>query len=242
MREELTDTVSIMNPISYQTSRSMLELVEDKLCELADEYDHARLEEFERYEETVKTLLEIRRYMIIGSNHMDEAGIRMVKDFNNALRNALTELYHEAQDVYSRLKDMAGKDIYISAKLWIDDEYPSTMADQSDRAKRIWELLLNPDLNTMYEDGCDNGVFEPTKSLNHYLYLSEHPEDWSEDIVGLFDCQLPNDLKMVYAAHNLGSHSFFTIFELMHVRKFKKEIIVDIDEKDEDTERTYHGA
>ena len=74
MREELTDTVSIMNPISYQTSRSMLELVEDKLCELADEYDHARLEEFERYEETVKTLLEIRRYMIIGSNHMDEDG------------------------------------------------------------------------------------------------------------------------------------------------------------------------
>ena len=226
MREEQTDIVYTMYQKSYLTSRRMLELVEEKLCELAEEYDHARLKDLESYEEAIKTLFEIRRDMI-----------RMVKDFNNALRNALTELYHEAHDAYSRLKDMVGKDIHVSAKLWIDDEYPPTMTDQSDRAKRIWELLLNPDLNTMYDDGCDNGVFDPTESLNYYLYLFEHPEDWSDDIVGLFDCQLPKDLTMVYAAHNLGAHTYFTIFELMHVRKFKKEIIVNIDEKDEDAER-----
>ena len=237
MREEQTDIVYTMYQKSYLTSRRMLELVEEKLCELAEEYDHAPRKDFESYEEAIKTLFEIRRDMILGNNHMDEAGIRMVKDFNNALRNALTELYHEAHDVYSRLKEMADKDIHVSAKLWIDDEYPPTMTDQSDRAKRIWELLLNPDLNTMYDDGCDNGVFDPTESLNYYLYLFEHPEDWSDDIVGLFDCQLPKDLTMVYAAHNLGAHTYFTIFELMHVRKFKKEIIVNIDEKDEDAER-----
>ena len=83
----------------------------------------------------------------------------------------------------------------------------------------------------MYNSGCDNGYMDPQDSLNHFLYLSDEPDDWSDDIVGLFNVNLPKGTKLVYATHNLGAHTLFTIFELMHVRKFRKEIIFNISEK-----------
>lgn len=211
-----------------------IELIEEKIIRLADEYEHAPLEDFDRYEYTIEKLLEERRDEYLNIHKMDGKGVQMVCEFNECLRNALTELYNETQNAWRKIKDdFPNRNIWIEPKLWIADEYPTTRKDQSDRAKRIWEILLNPDLNKMYNSGCDNGYMDPQDSLNHFLYLSDEPDDWSDDIVGLFNVNLPKGTKLVYATHNLGAHTLFTIFELMHVRKFRKEIIFNISEKRE---------
>ena len=218
--------------IQDKISKRIIELLEEEIIDLANQYEHAPLEEYDQYERVIIELLRVRHYMMLKTNKIDNNGIMMVIEFNNNLRQALTELYYEAQSIYNSLKEnFSGRVINIEPKLWIADEYPTTREDQSDRAKRIWEILLNPDLNEMYHNGCDNGSFDPTESLNHYLYLDEKLDNWCYDIAGLFDVDMPKDLMMVYAGHNLGSHTLFSIFELMHVRNFRKEIVVNIEEE-----------
>lgn len=211
------------------TKKKIIEL-EERIIRLADEYDHAPLEKCDGYERAINDLLEERRDVYLDSHKMDAAGIQKMIEFNDYLRNALTGLYSETMSAYNKIKEeFSDRHFFIEPKLWINEEYPATRTDQSDRAKRIWKILLNPDLNRMYNNGCDNGNFDPSESLNHYLYLSEEIDDWNFDIVGLFDVKLPKT-NFVYATHNLGSHTLFTIFELMHVRKFRKEININITE------------
>ena len=60
--------------------------------------------------------------------------------------------------------------------------------------------------------------------------INEEPDNWNFDIVGLFDVEIPN-MIMVHAAHDWASHMHLTIFDLMHVRKFKSEITIEIHQK-----------
>lgn len=208
-------------------NKRIKEILEDEIINLYGKYEHCKFEEFDAYEYALHEMCELRRDLIIDSSQIEtEQEKDMVREFNNCLREALTGLYNESQDILNRMEGVKGK-VYVHPKLFIDEDYPLTMPDQSERAKKMWEVMLDRNVHIPYTDGYYLGNLEQNDSLNRFLYLDEKPNDWNFDIVGLFDVGIP-DMVMVHATHDFASHMHFTIFELMHVRKFKTEINVEI--------------
>ena len=210
-----------------QINRRIKEILEDEIITLYGEYEHCKLGEFDAYEYALHEMCELRRDLIIDSSQIvTEQEKDMVREFNNYLREALVDLYNESQDILKRIDGVKGK-VCVYPKLFIGKDYPLTMPDQSERAKKMWEVMLDRNVHIPYSDGYYLGNLEQNDSLNRFLYLDEKPDDWNFDIVGLFDVEIPG-MVMVHAAHDFASHMHFTIFELMHVRKFKSEIDIEI--------------
>lgn len=57
------------------------------------------------------------------------------------------------------------------------------------------------------------------------LYLSENTDNWNEGL----DRKLTGDMHLIYPVHHLIDHTDFSIFDLLWVRDFNMEIIVESD-------------
>lgn len=218
----------VMYQTDIKTNRRLREILEEEIVALYGEYENCKLYEYDAYEHAISEMTDVRRDLFLSEHSIKtDEDKNMVRQFNDNLREALTNLYEETQYVLGQLKDIKGKDVV--PHLYIDEEYPSTFSDQSERAKRMWKIILDGNVHIMYSDGYCLGGLKESDSLNRFLYINEEPDNWNFDIVGLFDVEIPN-MIMVHAAHDWASHMHLTIFDLMHVRKFKSEITIEINQ------------
>jgi len=217
----------LMHQISFKVSRRIRELVEEETISLYEGYNHSDIFEYDAYKHAICELTDVRRDLILSEYKIETVDEKdMVRLFAVSITDALTNLYYETQEVIEKLNEVKGL-VWIEPQLFISEEYPSTFQDQTERAKKFWEIMLDKNIHILYNNGYSLGCFEADESLNHFLYLNEVVDNWYYDIVGLFGVKIP-DLVMPYAAHDMASHMHFTIFDLMHVRKFKSIISIEI--------------
>lgn len=227
MKKESFETKVIKFEISYKVGRRIRELVEEEIISLYEEYNHSDIFEYDAYKHAICGLTDVRRDMVLSQNKIEtDEDKDMIRQFSSSLTDSLTNLYHETQDVIEKLDDVKGR-VWVEPQLFISEEYPSTFPDQSERAKKFWAILLDSNIHTLYYEGYSLGCFEADESLNHFLYLNEVVDNWNYDIVGLSGVDIP-DLVMPHAVRDMTSCMYFTIFDLMHVRKFKNIISIEI--------------
>jgi hypothetical protein len=152
--------------------------------------------------------------------------------FNDALRDALREMYDRAHRVWNKMvqaiDETDGEEMELTAKCYLDYHYPRQHPIQSDDRQDLWEALCDGDLNPIYADGVsvltltfprDEGY-----TFDSFIGMDCPPPNWNEGL----DPELTKDLHLISQFHKLFQHMEFAITDFIYVRKFKTEINIEI--------------
>ena len=152
--------------------------------------------------------------------------------FNDALREALREMYDRAHRIWDKMINIIdegdGEEMELTAKIYLDTEYPALHPIQGDDRQDLWYALCDDDLNPMYADGISVLTLTFLRDENYtfetFIGMDCPPPNWNEGL----DPELTKDLHLISQFHNLFQHMLFAITDFIYVRKFRTEINVEI--------------
>lgn len=149
--------------------------------------------------------------------------------FNDALTEALREMYDRAHRIWDFIKDNKdfGEEPEVTAKCFLSYDYPELHPVQCEDRQDLWNALCDSGWNHLYDDG----VTLPTLTLPRdnepfysFIGMDCPPPNWNEGL----DLKLTKDLHLTSAFHNLFDHMEFAITDFIYVRKFETEINIEI--------------
>ena len=162
--------------------------------------------------------------------------------FNDALRDALREMYDRAHRVWNKMvqaiDETDGEEMELTAKCYLDYHYPRQHPIQSDDRQDLWEALCDGDLNPIYADGVsvltltfprDEGY-----TFDSFIGMDCPPPNWNEGL----DSELTKDLHLISQFHKLFQHMQFAITDFIYVRDFYTEIRVEITKRLQSAQET----
>lgn len=182
-------------------------------------------------------LLSLRKEMINDKvlEHQDEL-LPDIIAFNEALTNALREMYDRAYLIWRDVKnrDAYGDNVILEAKCFLDYKYPKLHPVQGDDRSVLWSAICDPGWNGVYDDGvtldslrltkgCDQMSFEKLIGMD----CPQGTNNWNDGL----DPDLTKDLHLISAFHNLFEHTRFAITDFIYVRKFETEITLEFDKR-----------
>lgn len=154
--------------------------------------------------------------------------------FNDALREALREMYNRAHRVWKKVIEVIdetdGEEMELTAKLYLDYNYSELHPLQGEDRQDLWYALCDEDLNPLYADGIsiltltfprDEGY-----TFESFIGMDCPPPNWNEGL----DQELTKDLHLISQFHNLFSHINFAITDFIYVRTFRSETSINITE------------
>ena len=151
--------------------------------------------------------------------------------FNDALREALRDMYDRAHRIWDKMIDSIdedGEEMELTAKCYFDAEYPALHPIQGNDRQDLWYALCDEDLNPMYADGISvlTLTFPRDKdyTFDSFIGMDCPPPNWNEGL----DPELTKDLHLMSQFHNLFQHMLFAITDFIYMRKFRTEINIEI--------------
>ena len=152
--------------------------------------------------------------------------------FNDALREALRDMYDRAYRIWDKMIDIIdegdGEEMELSAKIYLDTDYPALHPIQGDDRQELWYALCDEDLNPMYADGISMLTLtfprDEDYTFDTFIGMDCPPPNWNEGL----DPELTKDLHLISQFHNLFEHMLFAITDFIYVRKFRTEINIEI--------------
>ena len=150
--------------------------------------------------------------------------------FNDALLEALREMYDRAHLVWNSIKDNKsfGDYLELTAKCYLGYNYPALHPLQDVDRRILWLAICDSGWNPIYEDG----VTLPTLtfpsgldvSFDSFIGMECPPPNWNEGL----DPELTKDLHLIQPFHHLFDHMNFAITDFIYVRQFETEINIEI--------------
>ena len=189
--------------------------------------------DYHRYDSNDDVLLSLRKG-IINKKILEIQGELLpdIVAFNDALREALREMYDRAHRIWDKMIDTIdegdGEELELTAKCYLDGDYPVLHPMQGDDRQDLWYALCDEDLNPLYADGIsvltltfprDEGY-----TFDSFIGMDCPPPNWNEGL----DPLLTKDLHLISQFHNLFQHMLFAITDFIYVRKFRTEIKIEI--------------
>lgn len=152
--------------------------------------------------------------------------------FNDALRDALKEMYDRAHSIWDNIKDNAwGDNMEVTAKCFLSYDYPELHPLQGEDREELWAAICDSDWNSLYDDGVTLPALTlPSnidKSFDSFIGMDCPPPNWNEGL----DRELTKDLHLISAFHNLFDHMNFAITDFIYVRKFETEISIEVNKR-----------
>ena len=149
--------------------------------------------------------------------------------FNDALREALKEMYDRAHLIWDSIKEQKnfGDDMELTAKCYLGYEYPKLHPIQNEDRQDLWEAICDGGWNPSYEDGVLFPLTFPrdlNESFDSFIGMDCPPPNWNEGL----DRELTKDLHIIQQFHNLFDHTKFAITDFIYVREFETEINIEI--------------
>ena len=148
--------------------------------------------------------------------------------FNDALTEALRQMYDKAQRIWNSIKD--NKDFSektrLIAKCFLGYDYPELHPVQGEDRQDLWYALCDSGWNPLYENGVTLPVLtlpNERESFESLIGMDCPPPNWNEGL----DRELTKDLILTSAFHNLFEHMEFAITDFIYVRNFETEIIIE---------------
>ena len=176
-------------------------------------------------------LLSLRKDMINkrALAHQEEIQPDMIA-FNDALTEALREMYDRAHRIWDFIKNNKdfGEEPEVTAKCFLSYDYPELHPIQEKDRQDLWNALCDSGWNCLYEDGVTLPTLTLPRDINnsfyHFIGMDCPPPNWNEGL----DQELTKDLHLTSAFHNLFDHMQFAITDFIYVRKFETEINIEI--------------
>ena len=162
--------------------------------------------------------------------------------FNDALRDALREMYDRAHRVWNKMvqaiDETDGEEMELTAKCYLDYHYPRQHPIQSDDRQDLWEALCDGDLNHIYADGVSVLTLtfprDESYTFDSFIGMDCPPPNWNEGL----DSELTKDLHLISQFHKLFQHMRFAITDFIYVRDFYTEIRVEITKRLQSAQET----
>ena len=142
--------------------------------------------------------------------------------FNDALREALLDMYNRAHRIWDKMVDIIdegdGKEMELTAKCYLDADYPALHPIQGDDRQDLWYALCDGDLNPMYADGISVLTLtfprDESRTFDSFIGMDCPPPNWNEGL----DSELTKDLHLISQFHNIFQHMLFAITDFIYVR------------------------
>ena len=152
--------------------------------------------------------------------------------FNDALREALHEMYERAHRIWDKMiqniDETDGEEMELTAKCYFDFNYPKLHPIQGEDRQELWYALCDEDLNPLYADGISILTLtfprDEDYTFDSFIGMDCPPPNWNEGL----DPELTKDLHLISQFHKLFQHMSFAITDFIYVRKFRMEINVEI--------------
>ena len=152
--------------------------------------------------------------------------------FNDALREALREMYDRAHRVWNKviqnIDETDGEEIELTAKCYFDYTYPELHPIQGEDCQDLWDALCDGDLNPMYADGISVLTLtfprDEDYTFESFIGMDCPPPNWNEGL----DPELTKDLHLINQFHTLFQHTNFALTDILYVRKFKFEVNIEL--------------
>lgn len=149
--------------------------------------------------------------------------------FNDALRDALKDMYDRAYSIWDSIKENAwGDDMEVTAKCFLSYDYPELHPLQGEEREELWGAICDSGWNPLYDDGVTLPTLTLPRDINEdfdtFIGMDCPPSNWNEGL----DRELTKDLHLISAFHNLFDHMKFAITDFIYVRKFETEINIEI--------------
>ena len=133
--------------------------------------------------------------------------------FNDALREALREMYDRAHRIWKKLiqniDETDGEEMELTAKCYFDADYPALHPIQGGDSISVLTLTFPRDEGQTFES---------------FIGMDCPPPNWNEGL----DQELTKNLHLISQFHNLFQHMLFAITDFVYVRKFYSGINVNI--------------
>ena len=182
--------------------------------------------------ETMRMLIRLRQRVLNGLFSMNDSYGELLYSFNESLKQKLIRMRKDTISVAQRfVGDGLEGDVQTYGKCCLGNCYPRLHPVQTIRAFEIWNILNKPYGNYIrqYDNGispvvymCD-GNSEPVGEYE-MLYMSNLQDDVNEE-----PCESPlREMDLIYPVYSLASHTGFSLFDVLWVRDFDVEIIVEI--------------
>lgn len=153
--------------------------------------------------------------------------------FNEALRNALKEMYDRAHRVWGNVQgnEAFSGEVELTARCFLGHDYPELHPVQEEDRQELWNALCDSGWNPLYEDGVTLTTLTLPRDINDSFDsltgMDCPPPNWNEGL----DQELTKDLHLISPFHNLFDHTKFAITDFIYVRQFETEINIVIDRK-----------
>ena len=149
--------------------------------------------------------------------------------FNDALRDALKEMYDRAHSIWEEIKskDAWGESMELTAQCYLGYDYPLLHPVQGEDRQELWNAICDSGWNRLYDTGVSFPLVFPRNlddSFETFIGMDCPPPNWNEGL----DQDLTKDLHLVQQFHNLFDHMEFAITDFIYVRDFKTEIQIEI--------------
>ncbi|MBO4489114.1 MAG: hypothetical protein J5741_05605 [Bacteroidales bacterium] len=149
--------------------------------------------------------------------------------FNEALREALSEMYETARRIYrDTLSCDYGEHLEVTARCYLSGNYPPLHPLQNDSRDELWCALRDSGYNPLYEDGVSLSTLtlpsDFRESFDDFIGMTCPPPNWNEGL----DPELTKDLHLISAFHHLFDHTHFALTDFIFVRDFRTEITMEV--------------
>ena len=188
----------------------------------------------EQYKEAVRSLLRIRKRALDELFAPTAEHKRLLEEFNQAAKAALIKTRTQTINTYRALRKANCKgDIEVNGYCFLGYEYSAMHPIQTDRAKKVWDILSG--VIDHYMPSYDNGISvgyriqsmadcESIIKEDEEIWMSDN-DNWNEGL----DMEWTKDMHLIHACHKLNDTLDFSTFDSLWVRKFEVEVTVDID-------------
>ena len=188
----------------------------------------------EQYKEAVRSLLRVRKRVLDELFAPTEEHKRLLEEFNQAAKATLIKTRTQTINTYRALRKGNCKgDIEVNGYCFLGYEYPTMHPIQTDRAKKVWDILSG--VIDHYMPSYDNGISvgyriqsmadcERIIKEDEKIWMSDN-DNWNEGL----DMEWSKDMHLIHACHKLNDTLDFSTFDSLWVRKFEVEVTVDID-------------
>ena len=162
--------------------------------------------------------------------HQDEI-LPSIIAFNDALREALKEMYNRAFHIWDSIKDnnTFGDEMVLTAKCFLGYDYPALHPLQDEDREILWLAICDSGWNPIYEDGVTLSTLTFPSGLDvsfdSFIGMDSPPPNWNEGL----DQKLTKDLHLTLPFHHLFTHMKFAITDFIYVRQFETEINIEIE-------------
>lgn len=181
-------------------------------------------------DEKMETLIFNRRMLLNQLFKPTDENYRLLKEFNETLKEVVIKNYQQNRELYYNTKKMledSGSSLHfegVECKIFLgkDRQYSKNNPIRRKESEMIWEILNDESYNDIYcKYGCCisfDGYHgeEDDKTEMELMGLQDADDCWNEGL----DREWSYDLHLHQHFHNLYDHTSFSIFDFIYVRDF----------------------